>query len=759
MKPKSIIIAILYMIIVVSVSIAKDHEILFPAKKGGLWGYINTGGDWVIKAKYFQAQSFTEGLAAVKEYSKWGYIDKKGEWVILPAFDQAAPFEEGLATVVDNGLWGFINGQGDFIIPPSYEKASSFSEGLAVVANENHYRYINRLGDVVLDGAFLSASPFAEGLAKVSWEDRSGFINANGQLFVTHIYKGAGLFSEGLARVKIQSKWGYMDRSGNTSILAIYEKNGHFSEDLASVRDNGDWGFIDKTGNWVIKPEFESVGHFHLGYAVAKSSGKWGIIDPSGSWIVKPGFDGIGDAGKSSSLKEDLKDHIQAAYATWKTKREFETSAQYVTRLLENQQFIMDSIALRIIKDSGDKQLHSNKLSLGYYDADHEYFTIYMRGLQPASVAVPFEDARDFKKSWEQAKLSETEYSIVGEYFLLSYFTVEVNGNTYNGVNENTQDIISGLAWVDDISIPMVTWNNEDEPTRDLYARIAAKPGTSDVDFDIPETGIENKNTFALIIGNEDYKSYQNKFSNEVDAKYAATDARIFGKYVNKTLGVPKKNITLLVNATAGQIKQALTKMSKITKSFDGESEIIFYYSGHGLRDNISKKPYLLPVDVDGSDLSFAISLDEALRTLVENPHTRLSVFLDTDFTGGGRKENIAVTKGTGGVKIRPKSPFVKGNVVMFSAARDKQVSFSYDEKAHGMFTYFLLKKLKESRGNITYIELADYLNKQVTQNTIITLNREQTPDVAVSPSLEKVWERFTLVTPYQPRVFTLRKK
>ncbi len=272
------------------------------------------------------------------------------------------------------------------------------------------------------------------------------------------------------------------------------------------------------------------------------------------------------------------------------------------------------------------------------------------------------------------------------------------------------------------------------------------------MDFDIPDTGIGNKNTFALIIGNEDY---QNEFTNDINAKYAATDAKVFGKYVNKTLGVPKKNITLLVNATAGQIKQSLTKMNKITKSFHGEAEIIFYYSGHGLRDEVSKKPYLLPVDVNGSDLSFAISLDDALQALVENPHTRLSVFLDTDFTGGGQKERQVVTIGTGGVRIRPKSPFVKGNVVLFSATSDEQEAYSYDEKAHGMFTYFLLKKLKESRGNISYAKLADYLDTQVTQNAIITINKEQTPDVAVSPSLEEVWEQFTLVTPYQNKVFT----
>ena len=278
----------------------------------------------------------------------------------------------------------------------------------------------------------------------------------------------------------------------------------------------------------------------------------------------------------------------------------------------------------------------------------------------------------------------------------------------------------------------------------------------SDVDRNIPSTGKVKKNTFALIIGNEDYKSYQGGLNDEINVTYAAIDAEIFGKYVNKTLGVPRKNITLLRNATAGQIKQALSKMNRIAETYKGTAEFIFYYAGHGLPDELTKKPYLVPVDVNGSDLSFAISLEDALNTLTEHPHTRVTVFLDACFTGGSRAEGLV---GSRGVKIRPKSPFVNGNLVMVTASSGIQSAFAYNEEAHGVFTYFLLKKLQETKGSVSLGDLVDFLQKEIPQHVILANGRAQNPDVFVSPSLEVVWEDFKLNEVYVPAVEDVAKK
>lgn len=62
----------------------------------------------VIPAKYYLAENFSEGLAAVKINGKWGFIDKTGKMVIPATFSGAKDFSEGLAAVEINGKWGYI---------------------------------------------------------------------------------------------------------------------------------------------------------------------------------------------------------------------------------------------------------------------------------------------------------------------------------------------------------------------------------------------------------------------------------------------------------------------------------------------------------------------------------------------------------------------------------------------------------------------------------------------------------------------------
>ena len=63
-----------------------------------------------------------------------------------------------------------------------------------------------------------------------------------------------------------------------------------------------------------------------------------------------------------------------------------------------------------------------------------------------------------------------------------------------------------------------------------------------------------------------------------------------------------------------------------------------------------------------------------------------------------------------------------------------------YKEKGHGLFTYFLLKKLKESKGNATLGELTDYVNEEVAQFSIVENGKSQTPTVTKSRNLQQTW-------------------
>lgn len=52
--------------------------------------------------------SFSEGLAPVEEDGVYGYIDTTGNWVFRPQFESARPYSEGRAAVCLDGKWGYI---------------------------------------------------------------------------------------------------------------------------------------------------------------------------------------------------------------------------------------------------------------------------------------------------------------------------------------------------------------------------------------------------------------------------------------------------------------------------------------------------------------------------------------------------------------------------------------------------------------------------------------------------------------------------
>ena len=85
----------------------------------------------------------------------------------------------------------------------------------------------------------------------------------------------------------------------------------------------------------------------------------------------------------------------------------------------------------------------------------------------------------------------------------------------------------------------------------------------------------------------------------------------------------------------------------------------------------------------------------------------------------------------------------MSGNLVVFAAASGDQTALPWSEKSHGMFTYHLLKLLKERSGEITYGELADYLHTNVATRSIIVNHKEQNPQTNISPTIEKIWKEW----------------
>ncbi len=260
----------------------------------------------------------------------------------------------------------------------------------------------------------------------------------------------------------------------------------------------------------------------------------------------------------------------------------------------------------------------------------------------------------------------------------------------------------------------------------------------SDVDINIPVNSKQNPLRFALIIGNEDYSSYQTGLSNEVNVSFAQNDATIFKQYAINVLGVPDENIILLINAKAIEMTRAINKLNLYSKNSFGKAEIIFYYAGHGLPDETTKEPYLIPVDVSSNDLQFAVKISDLFSKLTEHPTKNTTVILDACFSGGARNQGLVAARG---VKIKAKENQLKGNLIVFTASSGEQSSLPYKEKQHGLFTYYFLKKLQETKGNLTYQEMSDYLIEHIGINSVRINNKEQNPQINSSPAFENSWQ------------------
>lgn len=258
----------------------------------------------------------------------------------------------------------------------------------------------------------------------------------------------------------------------------------------------------------------------------------------------------------------------------------------------------------------------------------------------------------------------------------------------------------------------------------------------SEVDKNIPSCGTNNDKTFAVIIANESY--------NRVDGvPFAANDGRIFSEYCKAALGMPEDNVKLLVNATLNDIRAQIKWLKDVMKAYKGEAKAIFYYAGHGIPDEKDKTAYLLPVDGYGSDVNTGYALKDLYSILGELPSKSVTVFLDACFSGTKREGDMLASARGVAIKVNESAPI--GNMVVFSAAQGDETAYPYKDQGHGMFTYFLLKKMQETKGEVSLGDLSSYVIEQVSKQSIVKNGKSQTPTVIPSNNVGATWKNWKL--------------
>ena len=276
----------------------------------------------------------------------------------------------------------------------------------------------------------------------------------------------------------------------------------------------------------------------------------------------------------------------------------------------------------------------------------------------------------------------------------------------------------------------------------------------SDVDTEIPSSS-KKINGYALIIGNEDYSSYQSNVSTSQNVPFASRDAESFKNYLVQMYGLPEENIILLINGTYGEISQNLSKFKNLMK-FDGENkQFIFYFSGHGMPHETTNNPYLMPVDISGYTVDQAISLNDLLKDFSIHDYKKCTLVIDACFSGASRSpEPLINLKGVGKWRIKKKpqegskksyidfdflrsdnqidymNPNIGDKMILYSSSSGEETSLTDDKNQHGLFTYHFLKILKDNKGDISSKELFDLVRDRVGKKSILDFNKPQTPEI-----------------------------
>lgn len=266
---------------------------------GGRWGSIDPAGNMVIPPTYENPLYFREGRALYRDRKGlFGYKDVNGKTVVEPQYFEAKSFSEGVAAVKTLDGWFLINRQGERVSRGYFEDVDSYGEGLVAVrpTGEKRWGYADYSGNIVIPADFDWAWGFSSGRARVRLGEVDSFIDRNGATIFSVSPDATALhFSEDRVQVRYGEKQststkgyhneGYLDLQGKKISEALFDTAYDYSEGLAAVQVGDRWGYIDKSGEFTIKPRFYYAEPYFEGYATVWFEGETAIIDTTGGII------------------------------------------------------------------------------------------------------------------------------------------------------------------------------------------------------------------------------------------------------------------------------------------------------------------------------------------------------------------------------------------------------------------------------------------------------------------------------------------
>ncbi len=729
--------------------------------KGNKWGYINSKGIFIIDHIYDNASDFFGEYAVVSKNGKTFIINQKGakfniegegicldsiklfansnlgyikknskdysllvktskNFTIQPySMDRVEEFSEGLALASSNGILRYIDSDGkSSLIIKEYDNAGPFSEGKAWVSSNGKYGYIDTRGVLIIDTMFSYASDFKNGYAFVVHENRKGIIRPS--------YR-----NDKFPKIVIE-KLTLRDANGNGKV----ETDEPFNLDvtLKNIGTEAVKGIaLSLKGNGEQSSWFQyearnlSLETLEAGASATLSFNGTANTDLVSEDIlvnVSASADNILMASNSSmtfpAMGINQCKPLLASY--WAHTKDHSPIAAGKTNIFE----------ITIVNDGSDIAKDVN-LELRWPN-----------GIKAASSSIKLGNI-----SPGESRTVETTFDIDTSAHTSS-FSVVATVTNFTKKNEDVKylafeankmnfavNLIGGGAVPNDFYASQMAALYASNATQE--EKESAQNIQKAVEEDVLLTGLtkikeSNINRFALVIGNEDYNTQKLNTQYEPNVDFARRDAKAFAEYAENFFGIPESNIILLTDATYAHMRRNLNKVANIAKQNPGQIEIFVYYAGHGQVDGSSKDCYLIPVDVSTTAPTEGIKLEDFYSTLSNCNAKRAYVFLDACYSGVGR-----------GITLEVKKTPVQGNLMVMTASSATQKSMPYAEKKHGMFTYFLLKSIKDAQGDISIESLFNNVKSNVERSSTWINDMQQTPELICGPGIEAGWQNWKL--------------
>ena len=554
---------------------------------------------------------------------------------------------------------------------------------------------------------------------------------------------GCKIENKHLLAGKINGKYGVLDDFYNVVIDFAYDDMYHQKIDNHFVpvkqQGNTNWDLLDYCGTTVwqnfatkITGYYIVDGHYWMSHVYPKDNkNHYSDYDPH----VK--------------VVDFIKHYVSLNMKYWMRKNETETSADYAARLSEQNNAYAQEVYAELAVDTYRKLYPEEKLfTIGDYDLDDKSFLV-KTDFGSVAMNVPESEFIKFKTRWNDGSVVLADGKNMKTMQNLTPLSFH---HTEAGLTLHRLDVIDNVAVNSYIANSYIPYRGAD------YTDVAALPDVdialvgdgegkdkgkgggeiytapSDVDTNIPYGSIARAaKTFVVIVDNENYRQL-------AKVPFALNDGRIFAEYCTRTFGIPADNVMRYDNATYGMMLEALTRLGNIAKAYGGDIDVIFYYSGHGAPSEADRKAYLVPVDAYTVQPQGCCSLEHLYAQLGSMGARKVLCLIDACFSGNAKSDGNELLSSVRGLGIETQDDVPSGNTVVMTASHGEQTAMPFREKRHGMFTYFMLKKLQFTGGRVTLGELFDYVEAEVRKASAVKANRMQTPTVTVSGDMPDGW-------------------